>query len=159
MYISIGRSWCGKCFNNNRKSEENSNKLLEKIYIERMLKNTNILMQQINWARILLGAVVLASKVWDDHAIWNIDFTQIFPEILVSDLYEIFLCRLNFFRNELENFYLHALEYNVNVKPGNYAKVYFELREICAFHSMFWALDPLKQSETSRIQVIQLLLF
>ena len=92
MYISIGRSWCGKCFNNNRKSEENSNKLLEKIYIDRMLKNTNILMQQINWARILLGAVVLASKVWDDHAIWNIDFTQIFPEILVSDLYETFLC-------------------------------------------------------------------
>lgn len=51
-----------------------------------MLKNTDIYIQQINWARIILGAVILASKVWDDHAIWNVDFTQIFPEVSVTDL-------------------------------------------------------------------------
>ena len=51
-----------------------------------MLRKTAIRIQQINWARITLGAVILASKVWDDHAIWNIDFTQIFPEVSVTDL-------------------------------------------------------------------------
>lgn len=59
----------------------------------------------------------------------------------------------SFFRNELENFYLAAMNYNVNVKPGMYAQVYFDLRETCAFHHMPWALDPLKKSEAKRLLV------
>jgi hypothetical protein len=54
--------------------------------MERMLENKAISLQPINWARTILGSVLLASKVWDDHAIWNVDFCQIFPEVPVSDL-------------------------------------------------------------------------
>lgn len=117
------------------------NVLITIIYIKRMLRKTAISIQQINWARIILGAVILASKVWDDHAIWNIDFTQIFPEVPVADM------------NELESFYLSALEYNVNVKPSMYAQIFFELRDSCAFHYMPWALSPLKISERKRLLV------
>jgi hypothetical protein len=52
-----------------------------------MLKNTAISMQTENWSRSLLGAIMLSAKVWDDHAVWNIDFCQIFPDVLASDLY------------------------------------------------------------------------
>ena len=56
------------------------------MYVERFLKASGVIIQSINWARILLGGVILASKVWDDHAIWNVDFCQIFPEVDVADL-------------------------------------------------------------------------
>jgi hypothetical protein len=52
-----------------------------------MLENTNISIQTANWSRSLLGAIMLAAKVWDDHAVWNIDFCQIFPDVQTDDLY------------------------------------------------------------------------
>jgi hypothetical protein len=39
-----------------------------------------------NWARVVLGSVMLAAKVWDDHAIWNVDFCQILPDLEVTEL-------------------------------------------------------------------------
>ena len=38
------------------------------------------------WARVVLGAVILAAKIWDDHAIWNADFCQVFPDVPVEEL-------------------------------------------------------------------------
>ena len=56
------------------------------IYVERMLINTKVTLHYTNWTRCLLGGLILASKVWDDHAVWNVDFYQIFPELEVSNL-------------------------------------------------------------------------
>ncbi|OUM69550.1 hypothetical protein PIROE2DRAFT_2411 [Piromyces sp. E2] len=60
--------------------------IISLIYVERMLAYTNITIHSCNWTRILLGGVLLASKVWDDHAIWNADFCQIFPTAAVEDM-------------------------------------------------------------------------
>ncbi|KAI8922921.1 hypothetical protein BC831DRAFT_473764 [Entophlyctis helioformis] len=109
------------------------------IYIQRMLSNTGLTLQPINWARTVLGGVILASKVWDDHAVWNVDFCQIFPDVDVSDF------------NDLERFYMAAIHYDVSVRASLYAKYYFELRDLADTSSRPWALKPLTRSETKKL--------
>jgi len=76
------------------------------VYMHRMLGKTNIAVQARNWKRIILGGVLMASKVWDDLAVWNIDFCSILPMVSNEEM------------NHLERFYLTAMDFNVNVKPS-----------------------------------------
>ncbi|KNE54672.1 hypothetical protein AMAG_00629 [Allomyces macrogynus ATCC 38327] len=87
------------------------------VYLERMLMNTRLTLFSANWARMTLGALLLASKVWDDQAVWNVDYCNIFPDTQVSDF------------NELERFYIEALHFNVSVKASLYTRYYFALHD------------------------------
>eukprot|EP00834_Sanchytrium_tribonematis_P007791 NODE_767_length_4055_cov_0.722952.p2 type:complete len:292 gc:universal NODE_767_length_4055_cov_0.722952:134-1009(+) len=56
------------------------------IYLERTIRHSEVTFSCANWARWLLGAAIMTSKVWEDQAVWNVDFCQLFPNLDVGDL-------------------------------------------------------------------------
>ncbi|KAL7669673.1 hypothetical protein ACOME3_010319 [Neoechinorhynchus agilis] len=86
------------------------------IYLERVLNYSQSTIDQYTWKRMLLGAIILASKVWDDQAVWNVDFCLVIKDLTVEEM------------NELERQYLILVHFNINVRSSVYAKYYFELR-------------------------------
>ena len=44
------------------------------IYLERFLTKTGLLMNHVNWKRLTLISLLLASKIWDDDSLENVHF-------------------------------------------------------------------------------------
>ena len=93
------------------------------IYVERLLEATKgkLELTMRNWKPILMGCMVLASKVWDDLSMWNADFSLISGGAF--DIKRV---------NEIEVSLLENLQYNVRVPASTYAKYYFQLRTLRA---------------------------
>jgi hypothetical protein len=88
------------------------------IYLERMMVKTKTMLFGVNCFRAILGALMLASKVWDDQAVWNVDFKTIMCDLALEDL------------NSLERWWLKQVKFDVNIKRGVFAKYWFEVREV-----------------------------
>uniref|UniRef100_W5M9P4 Cyclin Y-like 1 n=1 Tax=Lepisosteus oculatus TaxID=7918 RepID=W5M9P4_LEPOC len=112
------------------------------VYLERLLTYAEIDICPCNWKRIVLGAILLASKVWDDQAVWNVDYCQILKDITVEDM------------NEMERHFLELLQFNINVPASVYAKYYFDLRSLADDNNMNFPLEPLSKERAQRLEAI-----
>ncbi|XP_036278143.1 cyclin-Y-like protein 1 isoform X2 [Pipistrellus kuhlii] len=112
------------------------------VYLERLLTYAEIDICPTNWKRIVLGAVLLASKVWDDQAVWNVDYCQILKDITVEDM------------NEMERHFLELLQFNINVPASVYAKYYFDLRSLADDNDLPFVFAPLSRERAQNLEAI-----
>ena len=107
-----------------RSQMEHDTIIMSLIYVERLVKSTNGVLAPSadNWRSILFACMVLASKVWDDLSMWNIDFSNV--SAATAGLSSFTLPRIN----QLELALLKALKFNVRVPASEYAKYYFLIR-------------------------------
>jgi hypothetical protein len=94
------------------------------IYVERVIKSTdgNFTPTPDNWRSLLFACMVLASKVWDDLSMWNVDFSNVTAH--TAGLSSFTLRRIN----QLELELLKCLKFDVKVPASEYAKYYFLIR-------------------------------
>ncbi|XP_024431574.2 cyclin-Y-like protein 1 isoform X2 [Desmodus rotundus] len=112
------------------------------VYLERLLIYAEIDICPTNWKRIVLGAIILASKYLHDLAIWNADFCNILRSITVEDM------------NEMERHFLDLLEFRLNVSASVYAKYYFDLRSLARNHGLPIVFAPLQKERAQNLEAI-----
>lgn len=90
------------------------------VYLERFLKATNgsFPLRWYNWTCLMIICILLASKVWDDLSMWNIDYTKICTFLTIQRL------------NQLESVYLIAMNFDVRIAQKAYAEYYFKIKSM-----------------------------
>ena len=92
------------------------------IYVERLMEKANVPLLAATWRPILLCSMLLASKVWQDCASWNIEFSVVFPQFSLAAI------------NALERNYVTAVGWDMYISQSLYAKYYFALRSLNEKH-------------------------
>lgn len=92
------------------------------MYIERLLEQTAVMLTFANWRSVVVVALLVASKVWEDVHPWNADFADCLQEVAgiryrPRALYD------------LESLFLDKLEWRVFVDGELYASYFFALLE------------------------------
>jgi hypothetical protein len=88
------------------------------IYIERLLETGRVTLRACNWRPIVLTAVLLASKVWDDLGSWAVEFAAVYPAYSVPAI------------KAMERTFCAALSFNLYIAGSTFAKYYFALRSL-----------------------------
>merc|ERR1712018_429806 len=112
------------------------------VYIERLIKYAEVDIAPGSWKRITLMSILLASKVWDDQAVWNVDYCQILKDLTVEDV------------NELEREFLHLLQFNTNVTQSVFVKYYFELRTLAEANDLAYPPEPLTRERALKLEAM-----
>ena len=111
------------------------------VYIERLFVHAGVPPLKSNWRQVVLTALVLAAKVWDDTGSSNAEFADASgTAYAVGDV------------NAMEQRFLHLIEYNVAITRQLYTRIYFELRELCERREVQLPLRPLSVAELDTIE-------
>jgi hypothetical protein len=87
------------------------------VYVDRFLQSSpEFSLTTFNYKRVVLIALLLASKVWDDESFETPTFAKAFPSFSTVLL------------NELEKVFLEGLCYRLHIEKGEYANMYFRMR-------------------------------
>ena len=119
------------------------------VYINRLMAFSGIMLHSKNWRPLLLSALLLAQKVWDDKCLANVDFPIIWrAAVPLADAELLDLKAINTF----ERMFLELLSYNVTVSASLYAKYYFELRSLCEANMRKFGLEPLSVEQAKKLE-------
>lgn len=115
------------------------------VFINRVVAFTGVLLTERNWRSLLLTALILAQKIWDDRSLSNASIATICPIFTTAKL------------NQLEKVFLQLINYDVTITSALYTKYYFELRTLMedasggqAPHE--FSLKPLTPREASHLE-------
>lgn len=113
------------------------------VYIERFLTKTGILLNHLNWKRLTLVSLCLASKIWDDDSLENVHFPKVMPDITLKEI------------ASLEKVFLQFLDFDLLMRGAEYAKYYFVLKTFAqesGFNSCLPPVGPLTAQKMSELQ-------
>ncbi len=88
------------------------------VYINRVISTTSLPLHARNWKSVVLVALLLAQKVWDDRCVALSSFSQHLPDFPLERM------RL------VERKFLELLQYRATVSQALYTRYYFELRAL-----------------------------
>lgn len=131
---------------------EHDTLIMSLIYVERLIKETNgrVSPTPQTWKSILFSCMVLASKVWDDLSMWNVDFANV--SMCSNSKSQFSLKRIN----ELEFSVLTCLNFSVKVNASEYAKYYYYIREMITKSGLMeHANSPSKKKETKALESLK----
>lgn len=112
------------------------------VYINRIQASAGFKFTPYNWKRMVLSALVLASKVWEDQAVWVVDFLPLFNASSSKDF------------GQLEKQMLALLSFDVSFKASEYSAVYFDLRaQSNTVTEHFKELQPLDKDSAEKLEL------
>jgi hypothetical protein len=114
--------------------------IISLIYINRLIAFSGMPLSHTNWRPIILCALLVSQKVWDDRYLNNSDFAYIYPFFSTEEI------------NNLEHLFLDQLNYSVTVKAALYAKYYFELRSLFADNAANFPIQPLNREKAAELE-------
>jgi hypothetical protein len=88
------------------------------IYVERLMEVAKVPLMANTWKPIIMCGLLLASKVWQDWASWNIEFASVYPQFSLDNI------------NKLEVKFCKVIKWNLYISSSLYAKYYFALRSL-----------------------------
>lgn len=88
------------------------------IYVERIMEVAKVPVMAKTWRPIFMCGLLLASKVWQDWASWNIEFASVYPQFSLDAI------------NKLEVKFCKMVKWDLYISTSLYAKYYFALRSL-----------------------------
>lgn len=110
------------------------------VYIEKLVEKSGIQINAKNWKKVLLVAMILASKVWDDESFENKHFATVLTQFSLKEI------------NEMESAFLSMLDFEVYVTQKDYASAYFTLRTYADSKCRSFPLQALDVESVRRLQ-------